>query len=142
MKIAELTKSILVMVSMTLLVVGCNKTDSPESATPPDVAQATEAAYPVDKVEFQKNGFMSDPDAKLLIENAKRSAALQVYLWSLPRISMEQMKIANREMGIDTLTMPVTEDILKPSTVIATANQSTIYLILAIDCDGEPLVIE
>jgi hypothetical protein len=105
-------------------------------------SEQNKAEYPVDKIEFQKNGFMSDADAKLLIGNAKRSAALQVYLWSLPRISMEQMKIANREMGINTLTMPVTEDILKPSTIIATANQSTIYLILGIDFDTEPLVIE
>jgi hypothetical protein len=62
---------------------------------------------------------MSDADAGLLIENAKRSAALQVYLWSLPRISVEQLRVSNRELGIDTLTMPVTEDGLKPSTVIA-----------------------
>jgi hypothetical protein len=146
MKNRKLTKSILVLVAiavLSVLVPACTTSDQ------------TKAVYPIDKIEFQKNGFMSDGDAKLLIENAKRSAALQVYLWSLPRISMEQMKIANREMGIDTLTMPVTEDILKPSTVIATANQilkpstviatanqSTIYLILAIDCDGEPLVIE
>ena len=112
---------------LSLLVVGCNNAGSPESATAADVAQATEAAYPVDGVEFQRNGYMADADAKLLIENAKRSAALQIYIWSLPRISMEQIKIANREMGIDTLTMPVTEDGLKPSTVIATANQSTMY---------------
>ena len=133
MKNRKLTKSILVLVAiavLSVLVPACTTSDQ------------TKAVYPIDKIEFQKNGFMSDGDAKLLIENAERSAALQVYLWSLPRISMEQMKIANREMGIDTLTMPVTEDILKPSTVIATANQSTIYLILAIDCDGEPLVIE
>ncbi len=142
MKNNQLTKSILAMVAMALLVVGCDKPDSPGSATPVGAAQATEAAYPVDKVEFQKNGYMSDADAKLLIESAKRSAALQVYLWSLPRISMEQFKIANRELGIDTLTMPVTDDILKPSTVIATANQSTIYMILAVDFDKEPIVIE
>ena len=133
MKKNKLMKSIVAVVAvaaLAVLVPACTTSDQ------------TKAVYPIDKIEFQKNGFMSDGDAKLLIENAKRSAALQVYLWSLPRISMEQMKIANREMGIDTLTMPVTEDILKPSTVIATANQSTIYLILAIDCDGEPLVIE
>ena len=134
--------SILTLVAIALLVAGCNQADSPESASPPDVAPATKAAYPVDQVEFQKNGFMSDPDAKLLIENAKRSAALQVYLWSLPRVLMEVARIGNREMGVGPLTMPVTEDGLKPSTVIPTANQSTIYMILNTDFDGEPLVIE
>ena len=130
MKNIKLTKSIVVMVAIAVLTV------------PSMVFAQTKAVYPVDKVEFQKNGFMSDADAKLLIENAKRSAALQVYLWSLPRISMEQFRTSNREMGIGTLTMPVSEDALKPSTIIATANQSTIYMILAIDFDGEPLVIE
>ncbi len=33
MKHSKLTKSILAMVAMALLVVGCNKADSPESAT-------------------------------------------------------------------------------------------------------------
>jgi hypothetical protein len=102
----------------------------------------TKAGYPVDKIEFQKNGYMSDPDAKVLIESAKRSAALQVYIWSLIRVSGEQVKIGNREMGVDTLTMPITEDYLKPSTIVATGNQSTIYTVLGLDFDGEPLVIE
>ena len=46
--------------------------------------ESSSGTYPVDKIEFQKNGYMSDGDAKLLVENAKRSAALQVYIWSLP----------------------------------------------------------
>ena len=58
------------------------------------------------------------------------------------RISGEQMVIANREMGVDTLTFPITEDYMKPSTIIATANQSTIYGVVGLDFDGEPLVIE
>ena len=102
----------------------------------------TEADYPVDKIEFQKNGFMSDADAGLLVENAKRSAGLQTYLWSLPRVLMESSRRGNREMGVDTLTMPVTEDFLKPSTVVATGNQSTIYMLMWTDFDGEPLIIE
>jgi hypothetical protein len=90
-------KSILTVVVITALTL------------PGMVFAQTEANYPVDKIEFQKNGFMSDADAGLLIENAKRSAALQVYLRSLPRISVEQLRVSNREMGVDTLTMPVTE---------------------------------
>ena len=142
MKNSKLTKSILAMVAMSLLVVGCNKADSPESSTRADVAQATEAAYPVDKVEFQKNGYMSDVDAKQLIENAKRSAALQVYIWSLQRISGEQIRIAAREFDLDTLTMPIAEDYLTPYTVVATGNQTTIYIVHGLDFDKEPLVIE
>ncbi len=111
-------------------------------AVPGAALAQTKAVYPVDKIEFQKNGYVSDADAKLLIESAKRSAALQVYIWSLPRILMEKARIGNRVMGVDTLTMPVAEDTLKTSTIIATANQSTIYMIVWVDFDIEPLVIE
>ena len=142
MKTVQLTESILAVVAIAALVVGCDKAADPEPKAPADTAQATEATYPVDKIEFQKNGYMSDPDAKLLIENAKRSAALSVYIWSLPRVLMETSRLGNREMGVDTLTMPVSEDTLKPSTLIPTANQSTIYMIVYTDFDGEPLVIE
>ena len=83
MKNSKLTKAILAVVAVAALVVGCDKADDPELKAPADTDHATEATYPVDKIEFQKNGYMSDPDAKLLIENAKRSAALQVYIWSL-----------------------------------------------------------
>jgi hypothetical protein len=77
MKNRRLTKSIVALVAIAVLTV------------PGMVFAQTKAEYPVDKIEFQKNGFMSDGDAKLPVENAKRGAALQVYLWSLPRISME-----------------------------------------------------
>jgi len=130
MKNSKLTKSIVAVVAVAAL------------AVPGMVFAQIKAVYPVDKIEFQKNGYMSDVDAKLLIENAKRSAALQVYIWSLPRVLMEKARIGNREMGVDTLTMPVAEDTLKTSTIIATANQSTIYMIVWVDFDGEPLVIE
>ena len=142
MKTEKLTKSIVAVFAIAALVAGCTKTDDPKPKTPAIAAQATEAAYPVDNIEFQKNGYMSDPDAKVLIENAKRSAALQVYIWSLMRISGEQITTAGKDMGLDTFTMPVTEDYLKPSTVIATGNQSTIYMVKGLDFDGEPLVIE
>jgi hypothetical protein len=139
MKDRKLTKSILAVVAIAALVAGCTKADDPEPKTRADVA---EAAYPVDKIEFQKNGYMSQADEQLLIDNTKRSAALSVYIWSLPRVLMETSRLGNREMGVDTLTMPVTEDGLKPSTVVATGNQSTIYMVVWVDFDGEPLVIE
>jgi hypothetical protein len=130
MKNTTFMKSILAVVAITALTL------------PGMVFAQIKADYPVDKIEFQKNGFMSDADAGLLIENVKRSAALQGYLWSLPRVLMESSRRGNREMGVDTLTMPVTEDFTKPSTVVATGNQSTIYMLLWTDFDGEPLVIE
>ncbi len=125
----------LVALALSLqMLVGCSPAERESTAI--------EDIYVVDRVEFQKNGYMSDPDARLLIENAKRSAALQVYIWSLPRISMEQVRISNREFGVNTLTIPITEDYLKPSSIVATGNQSTIYTVLALDFDSEPLVIE
>ena len=136
-KMKKLIHAVMAIAVTALILVGCNQSSQKEDAN-----IVSKGAYPMDKIEFQKNGYLSDEDAKFLIEDAKRSAALQIYVWSLPRVLMEVGRIGNREMGINTLTLPVTEDILKPSTVIPTANQSTIYMILYTDFDGEPLVIE
>ena len=59
-------KHIMTCVAVSLLIAGCTATNV-----------STRTDYAVDKIEFQKNGFMSDADAGLLVENAKRSAALQ-----------------------------------------------------------------
>lgn len=54
------------MAAMALMVVGCNKADNPESATPGDAAQATEAAHPVSKETLVATNYFVTPAASKL----------------------------------------------------------------------------
>lgn len=69
--------------------------------------------------------------------------AVQVYLWSLPAVSVWVAFEALRDTFGASLTMvPVYEHFLDAKTVVATGNGQSIYSIGMLDLGGEPVVLD
>jgi hypothetical protein len=68
------------MVATALLVVACNKADSPESSTPADVAQAT-TTFAQDFEPEYVGGYPTNETVEAMFEEYDYQAAVQFYVW-------------------------------------------------------------
>ncbi len=80
MKSNKLTKSLLAVVAMALLVAGCSKEDSLESATREDVAQATTTIAQDFEPKYVA-GYPTKETVEAMFEEYDYQAAVQFYIW-------------------------------------------------------------
>lgn len=91
-------------------------------------------------VEYE-NDFPTPDTVARMRDELKFQAAVQVYLWSLPFMTVHSLRDAHRSVGASTTTIPIFETFLTAKTVVPTGNQATVYAYNAITVD-EPLVLE
>lgn len=78
-------------------------------------------------LEFN-NGYASTETSKLLYDRMDFQRAVQVYLWSLPYVSMRALHEEFVRLGGGKVNaLPIFENRLKPNTIVFTGNATTIY---------------
>ncbi len=89
------------------------------------------------------NGYPDDATSELLYNEMDFQRAVQVYLWSLPLVSMRAAHEGNRQAGASDQSPAIWENLLFPNTLVFTGNNSTLYTINTIYLDkNDPLIIE
>ena len=90
------------------------------------------------------NGYATPDTSALLYDRMDFQRAVQVYLWSLPFVSMQALHEGLvRQGGGKINALPIYENRMKPNTVVFTANATTIYGFNAFVVEkDQPVVIE
>ena len=90
------------------------------------------------------NGYSSPETSELLYDRIDFQRAVQVYLWSLPSVSMRALHEEFVRVGGGKVnSLPIFENGLKPSTVVFTGNATTIYGFNAFIMErDQPVVID
>ena len=88
-------------------------------------------------------GYPTQETATTLYDELDFQRAVQVYLWSLPLVSMQAFHERLHEVDESLYAPAIFEDLAPPSTVVFTANSTTLYAIhtLIIERD-DPVVLE
>ncbi|MCF6262167.1 MAG: DUF1254 domain-containing protein [Xanthomonadales bacterium] len=90
-----------------------------------------------------ENGYPTEATAQKLYDEMDFQRAVQVYLWSVPLVAMQAVHERLRETGETPFSPGIFEDLLPPSTLVFTGNNTTLYAIhtYVIDKD-DPVVLE
>ena len=125
---SQLTKSILALVATALLVVGCNQTDSPESATPPDVATSA----------FAQGSKLSEIEERLIY-----SRAFEAILWASPALAVyAQAEGGRRDLGAENTDMIYTGELMDHRWGGITFNNQSPYWLSSFNVKDGPIVVE
>jgi hypothetical protein len=88
-------------------------------------------------------GYPTEDTARKLYDEMDFQRAVQVYLWSLPLVAMQALHERLNEAGETAYSPAIFEELLPPSTLVFTGNNTTLYAIhtYIIDKD-DPVVLE
>ena len=86
----------------------------------------------IGKLKFN-NGYASPKTSKLLHDRFDFQRAVQVYLWSLPYVSMRALHERFVRLGGGKVNvLPIFENRLKPNTIVFTGNTTTKPTLLSV----------
>ena len=80
------------------------------------------------EVRFE-HGYPTEATARKLYDEMDFQRAVQVYLWSLPLVAMQALHEQLYETGVSEYSPAIFEDLLPPSTLVFTGNNTTLYAI-------------
>lgn len=96
----------------------------------------------IGRLEF-KNGYPTEQTASTLYDEMDFQRAVQVYLWSLPFVSMQAFHEECQKTDGSMYSPAIFEDRLPPSTIVLTGNKTTLYTVHTFVLDEyEPVVLE
>ena len=74
-----------------------------------------------------ESGYPTQESSKALYDEMDFQRAVQVYLWSLPLVSMQALHERLEETGTTRYSPAIFGDLLPPSTIVFTGNNTTLY---------------
>jgi hypothetical protein len=114
------------------------------------ICLSTAVAFPVHgeaidtrigKLELEA-GYPATETVEKLYDELDFQRAVQAYLWALPMASYGAMADAHKELGANSHTVVVADELAQPQQLALTANQDTVYMSGVLDLREGPIVME
>ena len=97
----------------------------------------------IGKIELQ-GGYPSAASVKKIYDEIDFERAAQAYVWAIPIVSIEALRLANkRDWGVDYNDVGLVDNYVTPVVSVLTSNNTTIYAAVFVDLERDgPVVID
>lgn len=97
----------------------------------------------IGKIDLQA-GYPSEASVTKLYDELDFQRAVQVYIWAIPTVALDSLRIANkRDWGVDYNGVGIVDRFTTPAVVALTGNSTTIYAASFINLERDgPVVVD